>query len=205
LPHTRIGECTQFSTEAIFQILHRICSTLKQRILHHRNDLRPRPGFRRPLLENLAREYNSKLEQELQPLERVIIEATSSPVPVTLKRKRMSTDASNGQEDPSSMEEDGSTNGVTLPVPPNGSKRTRGTLEQPHRPESPFKVSFKVQMAKARLDLKVIQAVDVDSFKNDRDLIKARAEYLAQLARPLLDAVLNTDVPTVSLIITNNT
>jgi len=72
-------------------------------------------------------------------------------------------------------------------------------LEQPTKPEPPPKLSFKVEMAKARLELRAIQAVDIDRYSSVSGLALVRAKTLVEIAEPLVDKVLKSDVPSVGL------
>ena len=164
----------------------------------------PRSGPRRHVLEKLGREYNEKLERELLPIDRsALVYGQARDVEMTpsnstsLKRKRQPSTITNGLSSSTSFPEHGSedlSSSRALHL-----KRSRTSLEQPSIAETPLKLSFKVEIAKARLDLRVVQAVDIDNFPRASELAFARARTLVDIAEPLIDKVLKSDVPSVSL------
>jgi hypothetical protein len=171
--------------------------------LLEQEDFLLRSGPRRHVLEKLGREYNEKLERELLPIDRsTLLYGQAHDVEMTpsnstsLKRKRQPT-ITNGLSSSTSYPEHGSedlSSSRALHL-----KRSRTTLEQPSIAQTPLKLSFKVEIAKARLDLRVVQAVDIDSFPRASELAFARARTLVGIAEPLIEKVLKSDVPSVSL------
>jgi hypothetical protein len=149
----------------------------------------------------MGKEYNDKLEQDLKPIDRSkIIYSSSVPTPSlnqsALKRKRVSSITGghaggtlNLSHSVSSLR---SSTGSTITP-----KRSRGTLEESNKSDPPLKLSFKVQMAKGRLDLQVLQAVDVEKYKSDEDIAAARADALSKIAEPLVQEVLRSELPSV--------
>ncbi|KIM28974.1 hypothetical protein M408DRAFT_126106 [Serendipita vermifera MAFF 305830] len=184
--------------DIIFRILSRICSTLKEHLLQLQETLSPRAGLRRTVLEQLGREYNEKLERELLPIDRSALiygaRDTEMNNSTSLKRKRKPTVNTNGVSTSTSSPENGSED---LPSPRGvNPKRSRTTLDPPPAtPEPPLKLSFKVEMAKARLDLRVLQAVDLDGFPDPQLRAIAQAKILVEIAEPLVDKILKSDVP----------
>ncbi|KAG8784450.1 hypothetical protein FRC15_003246 [Serendipita sp. 397] len=178
----------------LFQILSRTANGLKSLIIQKEEALLPRPGLKRPQLQKLGEEYNEKLEKDLKTIDRTTMiysqppGNTNDPAAPNLKRKRQSSVHTNGLPSSGLSEEPKSPSSVVL-------KRSRASIEQPQRTGSPLRISFKVQMAKARLDLKVVQAVDIEKLPNEKALSAARANALATIAQPLIDAVLKTDIP----------
>lgn len=190
-------------TGILFRLLFRISQALKERLLQQEDSLLPRSGLRRPALEQLGREYNEKLERELLPIDRSSFiygqSADAEMIPSTstsLKRKRVSSTNVNGLPESTSSAEHNSEDVLDARAP--HLKRSR-TLEQPTKPEPPPKLSFKVEMAKARLELRAIQAVDIDRYSSVSELALVRAKTLVEIAEPLVDKVLKSDVPSVGL------
>ncbi|KAG8818400.1 hypothetical protein FRC17_010852, partial [Serendipita sp. 399] len=142
----------------------------------------------------LGEAYNKKLEKDLKSIDRTtaIYQPSRPPSeapPPNLKRKRQSSVQTNGLTHVAyPWDEPRSPDPVVL-------KRSRASIERPVRTGSPLRISFKVQMAKARLDLKVVQAVDIEKMPDERTLTTARANVLANLAQPLIDAVIKSSVP----------
>jgi hypothetical protein len=186
--------------------LFRISQALKDRLLEQ-EDLLLRTGLRRHVLEKLGREYNEKLERELLPIDRSTLlygqardVEMKPPNSISLKRKRQPSTIANGLSSSTSSPEHGSedlSGSRALHI-----KRSRTSLEQPSIAQTPLKLSFKVEIAKARLDLRVVQAVDIGSFPRASELAFARARTLVDIAEPLIENVLKSDVPSVSLDLT---
>ena len=151
------------------------------------------------MLEQLGREYNEKLERELLPIDRSSLiygaRDTEMSSSTSLKRKRKSSANINGTSTSTSSPENG-----TEELPRSVHlKRSRVALDPPpSTPEPPLKLSFKVEMAKARIDLRVLQAVDIDAFPDPSERAAAQARTLVEIAEPLLDKILKSDVPSVS-------
>ena len=192
---------TKSRLEIIFQLLSRIAFTVKALVLLQSDTLQPRPGLKRPLLEKLGREFNAKLEKELLSIDRSSLrystptDASATPVTVSnLKRKRRSSSHTNGIISASTSTIFGQPASPKAVAP----KRSRTTIENIARPASPVRMSFKVQMAKARMDLKVVQAVDLEKYSGEDELAAARAKVLSALAQPLIETVLKASIPSVS-------
>lgn len=184
--------------EIIFQLVSRIAFTVKALVLLRSDTLQPRPGLKRPLLEKLGREFNAKLEKELISVDRSSLRysapANISSTPIVasnLKRKRQSSTYTNGVATSSTSAFVGQPTSPSTAAP----KRSRITIEKIARPASPVRMSFKVQMAKARLDLKVVQAVDLEKYSGEDELAAARAKVLSALAQPLIETVLKASIP----------
>lgn len=198
-----MSSITDASLDAIFRILFRISQALKERLLEQEDALLLRSGLRRHVLEKLGREYNEKLERELLPVDRSsLVYAQSRDVEMvssnssSLKRKRQPSAITNGVSSSASSPEHGTediSSSRALPL-----KRSRTSLEQTGISGPPLKLSFKVEMAKARLDLRVIQAVDIAGYPTASELAFARARTLMEIAEPLIEKVLKSDVPSVS-------
>lgn len=189
-----------FPSDILFQILSRIFNTLSDRLLQQQDTLFPRLGLRRSVLEQLGREYNEKLERELLLIDRSALIYASRDTEMnnsaSLKRKRRSSDYTNGVNIPASSPENDTE--ISPKLRTVNAKRSRVSLEQPAAtPEPPLKLSFKVEMAKARLDLRVLQAVDLDNFPDPTKRAAAQAKMLVEIADPLVDKILISDVPSV--------
>lgn len=151
-------------------------------------------GLQRPLLQALGREYNAKLERELASIDRTSLiyapsangEAKASHTP-SLKRKRRPS-SSSGVLHGSESEQEKSRKDASLSV-----KRSHTSPEQ-ERSKAPSKASFRVQMAKARLDLRVLQAVDIATFSNEEERDAARALELVKISEPLLQELIASEV-----------
>jgi hypothetical protein len=187
--------------DILFQIILQISERLKGLVLQSSEYLQPRVGLQRPLLQALGKEYNAKLEHELASIDRTSLiyappangEANTSHSP-SLKRKRRPS-SSSGVLRGSESEQEKSRKDASLSL-----KRSRTSPEQ-DRSKALSKVSFKVQMAKARLDLRVLQAVDIATFSNEEERDAARALELVEIAEPLLRELISSEVVQVCMMI----
>lgn len=187
-------------------ILRKIGETLEARLLEQEDKLRPLTSLRRPNLENLGKEYNSKLEQDLLPIDRsslIYAAPARDQLPPfnpnsLLKRKRSPSNLP--QNHPKAPVLPGM---VDWPFKSNRSgedevlKKSRMTIEEISKPERLKKLPFKVEMAKARFDLQVLQSVEVDRYPSEAELLKAKARKLAEIASPIFETIVQTSSPTV--------
>jgi hypothetical protein len=185
--------------DILFRIILQISEQLKELVLQNSEFLQPHVGLQRPLLQALGKEYNAKLERELATIDRTSLiyappangEASHTP---SLKRKRRPSSAS-GVLHGSESEQEKSRKDASLSL-----KRSHPSPEQ-DRSKVPSKASFRVQMAKARLDLRVLQAVDIATFSNEEERDAARASELVKISEPLLRELIASEVIQVCMIL----
>lgn len=183
----------------LFDVLLQISARLEKLLLLQNESFRTRTILRRPALERLGREFNDILEKELAPIDRSMEIYSAEPIRPpnvlrsNLKRKRSSNTTLSTIPQPvnSSTVLQSRNASATLHLVPQ--KRSKMEVER-LLSAIPSKAAFKVQVAKARLELLILQKMDSMDFAREDDRISAKARAVTEVATATLEQTLQTTI-----------
>jgi hypothetical protein len=219
-PYTMIEE----NPETLLALARDTGRMVQSRLLQQEGRLRPRPGLRESELEKMAAAFGVELVQNLSGIDRSHLVHRNPPkavlppfqpepvsrraTPLPLKRKHSALESDTSDLDIILNEGPVAIKDKTNVHVSGGRdknreaiKRSRLTLESLEKPSTPTKLSFRVQMAKARFDLEILKGSDITEDTTEEQLRASKANTLVKIANPVFDNILLSSSPDVGTLL----